>query len=1259
MSKVRLNINGRELRGQSDQTILDVAKENNIHIPTLCFSGDLEVYASCGLCLVDVEGMPRLLRACATKISDGMVVKTENDKIKAARKLALELILSDHRGDCRGPCVTACPANCDAQGYVALAANGQFRESLALVKEFMPLPASIGRVCPAPCEENCRRQLVDGAVSIRYLKRLVADLDMESDNPYVPEVLPDTGKKVAVVGSGPAGITAAYFLRRAGHAVTIFESLPEMGGMLRYGIPEYRLPKTVLQAEIDQVLALGVEAHTGVQLGEDFTIEYLFKSGYDVVYLAIGAQNSKRMGVPGEDMPGVMGGAEFLRDVMLNEAVSLGDRVAVIGGGNTAMDAARTAKRLGASQVAIVYRRSRDEMPAQRIEVEEAEEEGVEFHLLVAPVKIEGDGKVESMTCQRMRLGEPDASGRRRPEPIPDDYYTLEVDTIIAAIGQDVGVADIKDEVSVNRWNTIEAQEGTFLTNVPGVFAGGDAVTGPGIAIEAIAAGKRVAETVENYLNGKEEPYKTHYNIKKDGLTEEDFTATERVPKAEMPVTAPEVRVKNFREIEQGITPEQACEDAKRCLECGCFDAFECKLRDFATDYSAKPERITGEKHDFEIVEHPFIVRDQSKCILCGLCVRTCSEIIGVEALGLVNRGFDVYVSPSLDLPLEDTSCVACGQCVAVCPTGALIENMPFAKPAAWEMKETKSVCGYCGVGCSVQIETVGERIARIVPADGPVNDGLLCKRGRFGFGYVNDGGRLTAPLVREDGVLKETTWHDALLYVAKKAKSTKARFGGESLAVFASPRYTNEELYLAQKFGRAVLGTNNLNSLSEAANPVKDVLGLEVSTNSLTELESADFVLAVGADLPDYPIAGLKMKAAAQGGAQLWVVDDRDAALSRYASNTLRVQGDAGFFAALTAYALQKGLVDAAFAEKYAANFAELKDALAGKDISELLAGSGLAESDVAALVDAYAKAKSPLVVFGGGDLSAEAAKLLVGFTVAMGKAGLPRRGIIYLRRHCNSQGLVDMGVTPYSLPGHQSVADDKMLAEVSRKWKAAVPKAAGLDAAGVLDAICDGKIKAAFVFGEDATAEVTAKLATADFLVVQDMFLTDLAREADVVLPAASFAESSGSFTNSERRIQKLNAALAPLAGRDNRQTLIDLMGMMGYSQKAVTAEDVFAEIGSVAPLFAGLEPARSDYWLNPVCDIDFVSAKNGKAKFALSANGAPAFAARALCQSAENWFDCYLESVGLADKTTATQDHACLPADCFCPDDYKKSS
>ncbi|NLC11879.1 MAG: molybdopterin-dependent oxidoreductase, partial [Firmicutes bacterium] len=630
-----------------------------------------------------------------------------------------------------------------------------------------------------------------------------------------------------------------------------------------------------------------------------------------------------------------------------------------------AMDSARTAIRLGAEEVYVVYRRAREQMPAQDIEVKEAEEEGVKFHLLASPVQIEGNGKVEKIKCQKMALGEPDASGRRRPEPIPGEFVTLEVDTVIAAIGQEMEVKGIQDNVAISKYKTIQADDQTFTTNIPGVFAGGDCAAGPGIAIEAIAAGKRAAEVINGFLNnGKVEHFKVNYCLVKDDVTEKDFADEEKAPKAKMPVIPPEVRVTNFKEIEQGLDGETLTKDAQRCLQCGCLDSFECKLRKYATRYNVKPERIIGEKHKLDVIEHPFILRDPSKCILCGLCVRTCSEIIGVDALGLVNRGFDAIVSPSLDLPLEETSCVACGQCVAVCPTGALYENMPVDKAAAWEMKKTLSTCGYCGVGCSIQVETMGDKVCRVLPADGPVNEGILCKNGRFGFDYNNSKERLEKPLIKEEGSFKEVTWDDALLTVAKKAKSLKARFGGDSIAVFTSPAYTNEELYLIQKFARATLGTNNINSLGKHSASLLPITGFDASTSNYDEIAVADFLLVVGADFNDYPIAALKIKKSAQKGSQLFVINNEESKLEPYCTKYYQtpVNAKADFLAAFAASALEKGLVNEESAKNNIGNFEGFKSLLQSKKVEEWLNGSNIAAENVSEIVDAYAKAKSPL---------------------------------------------------------------------------------------------------------------------------------------------------------------------------------------------------------------------------------------------------------------------------------------------------------
>ncbi|MEG0379162.1 MAG: 2Fe-2S iron-sulfur cluster-binding protein, partial [Eubacterium sp.] len=353
MNKLRININGKELTGFAEQTILDVARENGIDIPTLCYDERTEIYGSCGLCVVEVLGNPKLVKACATPIAEGMVVKTNSERIIESRKTNLELLLSKHIGDCVAPCQLECPGQTDCQGYVGLIANGEYEAALKLIKEKLPLPASIGRVCPHPCEKACRRGLVDEPVSILWLKRFAADLDLD-EGMFMPEIGADTGKSIGIIGGGPGGLTAAYFLRKAGHAVTIYEAMPKLGGMLRYGIPEYRLPKTVLDDEIRLIEEMGTVYRTGVRVGVDMSFESI-RENHDAVYVALGAWTSSGLRCEGVDAEGVIGGIELLRQVVNNEPIQLGDRVAIVGGGNTAMDACRTAVRLGAKEVYNVY----------------------------------------------------------------------------------------------------------------------------------------------------------------------------------------------------------------------------------------------------------------------------------------------------------------------------------------------------------------------------------------------------------------------------------------------------------------------------------------------------------------------------------------------------------------------------------------------------------------------------------------------------------------------------------------------------------------------------------------------------------------------------------------------------------------------------------------------------------------------------------------------------------------------------------------
>ncbi|MEE3362159.1 MAG: FAD-dependent oxidoreductase, partial [Anaerovoracaceae bacterium] len=398
---------------------LEVARENDIYIPTLCYDERTTIYGACGICVVEVEGNPKLVKACATEIAPGMVVMTRTKRVIESRKTNLELLVSNHNGDCKGPCSVNCPAHTDCQGYVGLIANGEYEKAYELIKDKIPLPASIGRVCPHPCEDECRRSLVDDPISIMALKRFAADRALMQPEQYLPEIDEPTGKSVAIIGGGPMGLSAAYFLRQKGHDVTIYESMPKLGGMLRYGIPEYRLPKEVLDSEIEIISEMGVDMIPNTKVGEDISFEDI-RSKYDAVLLGIGAWVSTGVRCPGEDADGVIGGIDFLRKVVRNEPIDFGEKVAIVGGGNTAMDACRTAVRLGAKEVYNIYRRTKAEMPADMLEIEEAEEEGVVFKNLRNPKEILKDenGHVKQVVLQVMELGEPDASGRRRPVPV-------------------------------------------------------------------------------------------------------------------------------------------------------------------------------------------------------------------------------------------------------------------------------------------------------------------------------------------------------------------------------------------------------------------------------------------------------------------------------------------------------------------------------------------------------------------------------------------------------------------------------------------------------------------------------------------------------------------------------------------------------------------------------------------------------------------------------------------------------------------------
>jgi NADPH-dependent glutamate synthase beta subunit-like oxidoreductase len=403
-------------------------------------------------------------------------------------------------------CQATCPANLNIRSYVGLIADGKYAESLAVIRQRLPFALSIGRVCPHPCETACNRGYVDEPIAICGLKRFVADYEMH--NKIDPPVeVPDQShpEKVAIIGAGPAGLSCAFFLAKAGYHSVVFEAMPEPGGMFRYGIPEYRLPTETLMREINWILAHGVELRCNTRIGQDISFADLQRD-YGAVFVGVGAWTGMKLGIAGEDMEGVVDGVQFLRDANSGKKIDAKGRVIIIGGGNVAMDAARVSWREGFDEVHVVYRRTRKEMPASPWEIDAAEHEGIKFQFLVAPVEVVGDkGRMTGLKCLKMELGEPDASGRRRPVPIEGSDFVIEAENLIAAIGQrpDVKFIPEDSELEITRWNTFTVDQETFQSNVPGIFSAGDVETGPDIAIRACANGRRAALGIARYIEAK------------------------------------------------------------------------------------------------------------------------------------------------------------------------------------------------------------------------------------------------------------------------------------------------------------------------------------------------------------------------------------------------------------------------------------------------------------------------------------------------------------------------------------------------------------------------------------------------------------------------------------------------------------------------------------------------------------------------------------------------------------------------------------
>ena len=1170
---VELTINGQVVQAKAGQSILEAVHELGLdQIPTLCYAPNLPIYGSCFVCVVEVEGRASLVPSCATKVAPGMVVNTRSDRVVASRKTALELLMSNHYADCIAPCVLQCPAHVDVQGYIALAARGQYAEAADLIRQTNPLPAVCGRVCVRKCEAVCRRQLIDQSVAINDLKRYITDSPGAYDS--WPTRAAATGKRVSIVGAGPAGLTAAYFLGLRGHQCTIYEMMPEPGGMLRYGIPAYRLPREVLEQEVNYVTSRsGSTLLCNQKLGRDYSLAEL-RAKSDAVFLAMGAMGSNSMQVPGEeDTPGVLKGLDFLID-MAQKPRPITGTVVVVGGGNTAMDAARTARRLGAEKVVLVYRRTRTEMPADPMEIDASLDEGIDLVELAAPQELvlNDAGVLTAIKCIRMKLGEPDSSGRRRPVPVEGSEFIQNCDWCISAIGQspvlDGITPDAEDMPAISRWNTLIADGLSFATRVPGVFTGGDVQTGPSVAIDCIAAGQRAARSIHAYLldDGStridlgELATMAHFNahaaprcdytlpivMRKDFLGEvstNDLGSYQRQARQHMPELDVDERIASFEEVALGLDWKEARQEWGRCLSCGCSAADDCRLRELCSEYDVDLARYAGKVLRYQPDDsHPYIVIDNNKCILCGKCIRTCEKVLGESALSLVKRGFNALVQPAMGKPLAETACVACGNCEAACPTGALSVKLPFPGRAVVPHTVVESTCGFCSLACRIKVSHAGDGRYWIEPLNQP--DSYLCRFGRFGSELYINTERVATPLRREGGQFIQTSFENAFADIVTDMRHAVKRYGPEAVAVFVSPEITNEQMYLAQRIAREALGTNNIACLStllteSKPGPLTPAFGFTASTADRSVIDEADLIVINNSDLKNEQlILAMRIIAALRRGAKVIAAAGVHGDLIEL--GTLNLEPLRGT-ATLMWEGVARELLNSGFDEDWINAIEGGPEFLASVQAVDLAAVSsvcGVERSQIEYCAHIMAEARHIVFIHSPDRTEDKAPGDLrqIGNLMTLLHSAGRRVDLLLARSASNTTGIETCGAAVEYLPGRQQVPQDLLDVTPDRDV--------------LIQRIVNGEIKAALIIGEDPLRhnKVRQYLVNVKFLAVLAETMSETATSADIVLPGATYLEEPGTRVNFEGKVMEFASVLEPPSGRPGWQVLAGLAGAFG---------------------------------------------------------------------------------------------------------------
>jgi formate dehydrogenase major subunit len=868
-----------------------------------------------------------------------------------------------------------------------------------------------------------------------------------------------------------------------------------------------------------------------------------------------------------EKIEGVKSALDFLRDCELYGAPKLKGKVAVVGAGNSAIDVARTAVRCGAEEVSIIYRRTRAEMPAHHEEVDAAEKEGVKLELLASPQElIAENGKLKGIRCQRMELGEPDAGGRRKPVPIKGAVQDFACDYVFAAIGQDTDLEALSNEPedqrpAANKWSTLEADKSTMTTNVKGVFAGGDVVLGPSAVIDAIAHGRTAAIAIDRYLTtGKAAGPAPDFESRRDffgALPEWAFENVESNKRCAMPEREPSARINDFVQVETGLDEPHMKTEAGRCMECGCRSVFGCDLKRYAGEYGVDIARLSGEVRQHHVDRsHPLIKLDPNKCILCGRCIRTCQDVIGLSVLGFVGRGFATTVRPAMGKSMAESACIACGACVESCPTGALEARLNYGRQGPWKSHKTPSVCTFCSIGCDLDMNVVADGLMwATAPEASTMGRGELCMKGRFGAGLIQGPDRLRKPLVKKNGKLTEVGWDEAMEAAACVLKNAAEAYGPESIGVMAAPRMTVEEALLVRHIAKALdaneAGSFGQNRRGGPRHDLDEILGDTASTCTLEDIKRADLIIVAGADpSATHPVLGMAIRRALKRGAEMIVVGSSEIDLQRPEDLWLDARrGTAGIlYATILARILEQDPSGSNESQK--PDLRALRASVASLTASGGAIVSGVNAAKIQTFGEKLASARKVVAVYDLDETLERATDDLKGLAQLLmiaGHIGSQGEGLLLLRSDCNSVGA----------------------------------KLAGIDNPLPIE-----KIRAALVMFENPFGDYRAArdLAGVGSLVVVDHFLTETARKADVVLPAATLAESEGTVVSFDGRIVRVRQASLPTAGLTNAEVLAKLASALGHPADSIDPAAMRADLASAMGINpSDLEKMRSngDVW------------------------------------------------------------------------------